>query len=149
MDIYNTPQFATIEKKVHPKDEMYLFFTTHPAHKDNSLQSYFESGDGMIQCLLDIFEKTAINTEETKSFLEFACGYGRFTRHLVKIITPSKITVSDVYKEAVDFQQNVFGVKGFYSKFNPDDVDISEKYDVIFVASLFSQIGRASCRERV
>lgn len=139
----NTPisnQYGNIETKVHPKDEMYLFFTTHPAHKDTPLKSYFDSGAGMLQSLLEILNKTGYKIEEMNSFLEFACGYGRFTRHLVKIMPPQKITGSDVYKEAVDFQRKVFGVKGFYSEFNPEDVTIPEKYDIIFVASLFSHL---------
>lgn len=140
MDMNNLNQLEGIEEKVHPDDEMYLFFTTHPAHKDRPLQSYFESGKGIKQSLLNILDKIGVKTEEINKLLEFACGYGRFTRHLVKMIHPSRITVSDVYREAVDFQQNVFGVKGFYSEFNPDDVDITEKYDVIFVASLFSHL---------
>jgi 2-polyprenyl-3-methyl-5-hydroxy-6-metoxy-1,4-benzoquinol methylase len=140
VEINNLNHLGVIEEKVHPDDEMYLFFTTHPAHKDNPLQSYFESGEGMKHCLLSIFENIGTKIEEINEFLEFACGYGRFTRHLVKMTPPSKITVSDVYREAVDFQQNVFGVKGFYSEFNPEDVNVPEKYDVIFVASLFSHL---------
>lgn len=34
---------------VHPDDEMYLFFTTHPDHLKTPLKSYFISGDGMLQ----------------------------------------------------------------------------------------------------
>jgi SAM-dependent methyltransferase len=94
----------------------------------------------MLKSLLEVLDKIGVKIEEIDSFLEFACGYGRFTRHLVKIIPPQKITGSDVYKEAVDFQKKMFGVKGFYSGFNPDDITIPEKYDVIFVASLFSHL---------
>jgi SAM-dependent methyltransferase len=136
----NSNQYSHIETKVHPMDEMYLFFTSHPDHKDTPLQSYFDSGAGMIRTLLEILDKIGLRLEETNSFLEFACGYGRFTRHLVKIVPPLKITGADVYKEAVDFQKTVFGVKGFYSEFDPEDVTIPEKYDIIFVASLFSHL---------
>lgn len=140
INLFNSNQYGNIETKIHTKDEMYLFFTTHPDHKDTPLESYFDSGATMMQSLLEILDKIGFKIEETNSFLEFACGYGRFTRHLVKIISPQKITGSDVYKEAVDFQKNVFGVKGFYSEFNPEDITIPEKYDIIFVASLFSHL---------
>jgi SAM-dependent methyltransferase len=140
MDSINLTRYGNIETKVHPKDEMYLFFTTHTDHKDTPLQSYFDSGLGMKQSLFEILDNIGVKIGETNSFLEFACGYGRFTRHLVKMIHPSQITVSDVYKDAVDFQKNVFGVKGFYSEFDPEDVDFPEKYDMIFVASLFSHL---------
>ena len=139
-NIANSNPTSDIISKIHPKDEMYLFFTTHPGHKNIPLQSYFDSGAGMLQNLLEILDKIELKIEETNSFLEFACGYGRFTRHLVKIIPPHKITGSDVYRDAVDFQKEVFDVKGVYSEFNPDDVTIPEKYDIIFVASLFSHL---------
>jgi hypothetical protein len=37
MDINNLNQLDYIEERVHPEDEMYLFFTTHPAHRENHL----------------------------------------------------------------------------------------------------------------
>jgi len=133
-------QSFKLEASIHPNDEMYSFFTTHPLHKDNPIESYFNSGTGMLHSLLDILKQVNVNIVEISSFLEFACGYGRFTRHLLKIIPPNKITGSDVYREAVDFQKKTFGVEGFYSRFNPDEVIIPKKYDVIFVASLFSHL---------
>ncbi|MCX6245740.1 MAG: class I SAM-dependent methyltransferase [Bacteroidetes bacterium] len=125
---------------VHPDDEMYLFFITHPDHKDFPLRSYFLSGIGMLQEFQEILRKTGTSLENTKTFLEFACGYGRFTRHLVRCLDPGKITVSDVYKDAVDFQEQTFGVNGFYSDVNPEKVIIPGTYEIIFVASLFSHL---------
>jgi SAM-dependent methyltransferase len=74
------------------------------------------------------------------SFLEFACGQGRFTRHLARIFKQHQLTVSDVVPGSVDFLQSAMGVKGFYSSTNPDEVKIPGKYDVIFVLSLFSHL---------
>jgi len=128
---------------------MYSFFTTHPQCKDNPLESYFDSGFGMVQSLFEILGKAGYKFSEVNSFLEFACGYGRFTRHLVNVISPEKITGSDVYKEAVDFQKNVFGVKGFYSEFDPEKLVVPEKYDIIFVASLFSHLPLLTWRKWV
>lgn len=126
--------------EIHPEDEMYLFFTTHPDHKNTPLKSYFVSGEGMLQSLQKILDETGTSLEEVDSFLEFACGYGRFTRHLITCLDPERITVSDVYEKAVDFQKSIFGVEGFYSDTNPDKLEVPGKYDVIFVASLFSHL---------
>jgi SAM-dependent methyltransferase len=131
---------------VHPDDEMYLFFTTHPDHIKTPLKSYFISGEGMIQSFLEILRKVEKPIGDINSFLEFACGYGRFTRHLLGYLDPKKITVSDVYKNAIDFQKNTFGVEGFYSTFEPDELDIPKKYDIIFVASLFSHLPERTWR---
>jgi 2-polyprenyl-3-methyl-5-hydroxy-6-metoxy-1,4-benzoquinol methylase len=132
--------------KVHPADEMYLFFTTHPDHLNTPLKSYFVSGNGMVQDFLEILSKSGKSIGRINSFLEFACGYGRFTRHLLGHLDPKKITVSDVYKGAVDFQKATFGVEGFYSEFDPAELEIQKNYDVIFVASLFSHLPEKTWR---
>lgn len=131
---------------VHPDDEMYLFFTTHPDHLHTPLKSYFISGEGMIRDFREILIKVGKPIASINSLLEFACGYGRFTRHLIEYVDPRNITVSDVYKDAVDFQKSTFGVDGFYSTFDPDELDIPKKYDVIFVASLFSHLPETTWR---
>jgi SAM-dependent methyltransferase len=104
------------------------------------LLSYFISGDGMLRNLCQMMNAAGKSLESTGKFLEFASGYGRFTRHLLRCLDPKKITVADVYKNAVDFQISTFGVEGFYSEFDSNKVEISNKYDVIFVASLFSHL---------
>ncbi|MBO1346566.1 MAG: hypothetical protein EBE86_003795 [Hormoscilla sp. GUM202] len=40
------------------------------------------------------------------AFLDFACGYGRFTRFLVQEMSPDRILVSDIYSEAARFVYN-------------------------------------------
>lgn len=131
---------------VHPDDEMYLFFTTHPDHRNTPLKSYFISGDGMLQNLGEMLNSAGKSLEDTGRFLEFACGYGRFTRHLLRRLDPKRVTVSDVYRNAVDFQKATFGVDGFYSEFDPGKLEIPNKYDVIFVASLFSHLPEKTWR---
>lgn len=132
--------------KIHPRDEIFHFFTTHPDHKTTPFKSYFTSGEGMLQRLQEILLETGISLEDVDSFLEFACGYGRFTRHLTMCLDPQKITVSDVYKKAIDFQKSAFGVEGFYSEINPDELDIPGEYEVIFIASLFSHLPKKTWR---
>ncbi len=131
---------------VHSDDEMYLFFTSHPDHRNTPLKSYFISGDGMLQNLREMLNSIGRSLESTGSFLEFACGYGRFTRHLLRYLNPRRVTVSDVYRDAVDFQKATFGVDGFYSEFDPGKLEIPKKYDVIFVASLFSHLPEQTWR---
>jgi SAM-dependent methyltransferase len=77
------------------------------------------------------------------SFLEFACGYGRFTRFLVRRLEPAKITVSDISRAAVDFQRRAFGVQGFYSTESAANLHHDRCYEVVFVASLFSHLSIA------
>jgi SAM-dependent methyltransferase len=73
-------------------------------------------------------------------FLDFACGYGRVTRFLIQELPPEHIWVSDIYAKAVQFQQAQFGVNGFVSMTKPEDLICEQKFDFIFVASLFSHL---------
>ena len=75
-----------------------------------------------------------------RSFLEFASGHGRFTRHLARVFRDGQLTVSDVVPGSVEFIRSTMGVNGFYSHANPLDLEIPSQYDVIFVLSLFSHL---------
>jgi SAM-dependent methyltransferase len=81
---------------------------------------------------------------KTGKFLEFASGHGRFTRHLVKALGAERVTVSDVVPGAVDFSQRTFGVPGFRSTSTPEDLAWPQRYDVVFVLSLFSHLPRST-----
>lgn len=117
-------------------DEMYLFLVEHSI--SDPIQEYFESGESMMLSLEEIFDDLKINRID--SFLDFACGYGRFLRFLVQRMDSSCITVADINRRAVDFCKRTFGVRGFYSTASPNSLTDGEKYSVIFVASLFSHL---------
>ena len=51
--------------------------------------------------------------EKVAAFLDFASGYGRFTRFLVQHLPADRIWVSDIQADAVAFQEEQFGVHGF------------------------------------
>ena len=69
-----------------------------------------------------------------------AAGYGRFTRFLPSLFSAGLVTVSDIDKNAVDFCREKIRVNGFYSTEDPQKLVIENKYDVIWVASLFSHL---------
>jgi SAM-dependent methyltransferase len=71
--------------------------------------------------------------------LEFAAGFGRFTRHLVGAI-PGKVTCSDVLPGSVEFLQREFGVNAFASSHHPQNLQLKPEYDLIFVLSLFTHL---------
>ncbi|MGH8029020.1 MAG: class I SAM-dependent methyltransferase [Arenimonas sp.] len=129
---------------IHPEDEMFLYVLDHPERAPNPQTHYFSGGERMLTRLHDLLGKLDLKLADTRRFLEFACGYGRFTRHLVRVLPPSRITVSDLSHKAVDFQRATFGVKGVYSHLSPDDVKFADQFDLIFVASLFSHLPDAA-----
>lgn len=72
--------------------------------------------------------------------LDFASGYGRVSRFLAGYYGSDHIVVSEVKEDAVNFQTRQFGVKGMYSVFEPDELKCENKFDVVFVGSLFTHL---------
>jgi SAM-dependent methyltransferase len=134
---------------VHPDDEMFQFMVDNWKWRHHvepmegpadALHTYLVSGDVMVGPLRRALEDQGRALAGVGSFLEFASGYGRFTRFLVTQVPPPRVTVSDISHGAVDFARATFGVDGFYSTALPTDLHHDGRYEVIFVASLFSHL---------
>lgn len=126
---------------ISPKDEMYLFIKRLRADDpDASYLEYLSTGKRMLDDVRQIIDQLFGGFDKIGSFLDFACGYGRFTRFLVQEMPPERIAVSDIFAEAVEFQQSQFGVSGIVSVPDPKDFPIDRRYDCVVVASLFSHL---------
>ena len=138
-NIYNAKYGGDFISDIDKRDEMYQFLVNEPSVND-PIAEYFYSGELLLTGLQEVFEDLGYSFNQIDTFLDFACGYGRFTRFLIQKLDHEKITVSDIDKNAVDFVKSTFGVNGFYSVDNPDRLIHDTRYDVIFVASLFSHL---------
>lgn len=127
--------------QIAPEDDIFHFFAGHPT-STNPLRDYLADGWRTLSELMLLLEAVNRPLLKTRSFLEFASGHGRFTRHLVKALGSQRVTVSDVVPGAVDFSRHVFGVDGFTSTSAPEDIAWPQRYDVVFVLSLFSHLPR-------
>ena len=107
---------------------------------------YLRSGELYFDHLARVLGELGRLLPRTTSLLDFACGYGRVTRFLVTALEPSRVTVSDINPDAVDFVRATFGVRGFHSSADPDDVAHDQRYDVVFVVSLFTHLSLAPWR---
>jgi SAM-dependent methyltransferase len=76
--------------------------------------------------------------------LDFASGYGRLTRLLVHERLAEEVTVSDILEGGMEFQAQQFGVRTILSTTDPENFVAAEKYDLIFVASLFTHLPEAT-----
>jgi len=126
---------------IHAEDEMYLYGLQALGDPALARSNYFRQGSEIhaaVQRLLD-WRFSAGQLQAVK-VLDFACGYGRATRFLASRLPPANIWVSDIYAGAVAFQQATFGVKGFVSQVEPDQVHCEGGFDLIFVASLFTHL---------
>ncbi len=128
-----------INVKIHPQDEMYLYALKNTdGRKDEALLRYFSNGKRILDAVKQIVDWYFDGFENISSFLDFASGYGRFSRFLLQEIPTNKIWVSDIYPEAVEFQKQEFGVEGIVSTNYPEDYQINKKFDCIFACSFFS-----------
>jgi SAM-dependent methyltransferase len=101
---------------------------------------YLRSGRGMIRDVERLLDRLGRPLAQTGSLLEFACGYGRFTRFAVARLGAGRVTSSDIDPKAVAFVGQTFGVRTFDSVAEAADLAVDDRFDVIFVASLFSHL---------
>jgi SAM-dependent methyltransferase len=106
----------------------------------HSLKRYYDGGERNVSEIESILAALGAPLGDADSILEFACGHGRLTRHLVRRVSPAKLTVSDIDRGAVDFVARTFGVRGLYSTREPEQLVHDVRYDLILVVSLFSHL---------
>ena len=136
-------EWIGVNCEVSPQDDIFRFFAGHPTSV-NPLRDYFADGWRTLSELMLLLESVQRPLLGAGSFLEFASGHGRFTRHLVKALGAERVTVSDVVPDAVAFARDTLGVPGFLSAARPEDVAWPRRYGVVFVLSLFSHLPRGS-----
>ncbi|MDO9313886.1 MAG: class I SAM-dependent methyltransferase [Burkholderiaceae bacterium] len=128
-----------VNTQISTDDDIFRFFANHPSSK-NPVRDYLADGWRTMMELHEALGVVDMTLHKCRSFLEFASGHGRFTRHLARIFDQGQLTASDVVSGSVEFLQEAMGVKGFYSQPNASDLKFTEKYDIIFVLSLFSHL---------
>ena len=123
---------------IDPRDDIFRFFANHEIAK-NPIREYLSDGWRTLSELMLLLEAVDRPLSKTGSVLEFAAGFGRFTRHLVKVL-PGRVTCSDVMPGSVTFLREQFGVESFQSSHDPEQVLAFAKYDLVFVLSMFTHL---------
>jgi len=130
-----------VVEEIHPADAMYQTIA-HGAdmRPECGRFTYFRSGYEALLALENVLRCTDKPLSSRQRVLEFACGYGRVTRHLVGVVSSDQIYCSDIVEDAVRFVRDTFGVNGFVSSTQPEQLVMKDSFDVIFVSSLFSHL---------
>ena len=123
---------------IDPRDDIFRFFANHEIAK-NPIREYLADGWRTLSELMLLLEAVDRPLLKTQSALEFAAGFGRFTRHLVKVL-PGRVTCTDVMPGSVEFLREQFGVESFQSSHDPEQVLAPDKYDLVFVLSMFTHL---------
>jgi SAM-dependent methyltransferase len=122
-------------------DEMYLFALSNVKDdRERALVRYYAIGRRILDTVKQVVAWHFGSFENVPSFLDFACGYGRFTRFLIQEMPPERVWVSDIYANAVKFQTEYLGVSGIVSTGKPENYLIDRKFDCILANSFFSHM---------
>ncbi len=111
------------------------------AHQDASLavSQYFGIALQQYHTAAEVIARLQRTCPEPR-ILDFACGYGRLLNLLIHNVPAERIWASEIQPDAVSFAVENFGVHGLLSSVRPEDFDPGERFDLIWVASLFSHL---------
>lgn len=132
---------GSLDLKIDARDEMLGFLVEGlEGDRDRALLAYFRSGLSIADGLLQVLRWRFGDLRRIGSVLDFASGYGRITRFLVREIPADRLWVADVYADGVRFQHERFGVHGVVSRVDPEGFLLRETFDAILVTSLFTHL---------
>lgn len=127
-----------INCRIHPDDDIFRFFV-RDGQSRNPVRDYLADGWRTLGELMVLLERLERPLLKTASMLEFASGFGRFTRHLAPLL-PGRLTCADVMPGSMAFAREQFGVATVESSFEPGSLEFPERYEVVFVLSLFTHL---------
>lgn len=140
-------ELSTFLFDIHPADEMFEGALISCLDQPTLARtSYFNAGWQLFHVVRQIAQWRFGGLDRVASFLDFACGYGRFARFLVSSLAPDRVWVSDIYDGAVRDLEARLGVHGVMSAVDPGEFRIDQRFDLVFVASLFSHLPDARFR---
>ncbi len=123
---------------IDPRDDIFRFFAAHPLAR-NPIREYLSDGWRTMSELMVLLERLERPLMQMNSVLEFAAGFGRFTRHLAHAL-PNRVTCTDIQPGSVEFLKRQFSVNAFYSATDPEQIIYPQQYELIFVLSLFTHL---------
>ncbi|MEO8380465.1 MAG: class I SAM-dependent methyltransferase [Acidobacteriota bacterium] len=131
------PRWEELNRAVDERDDMLDFaMQLFEGDRDRAVENYFRNALEQFGLVRHIARWRG----PVRRMLDFASGYGRLTRLLVHQHLADEVTVSDILVGGMEFQAAQFGVRTLLSTTRPEDFVAPEKYDLIFVASLFTHL---------
>lgn len=136
------PGFATSPAtlRIHPNDQMFTHSLDHHRDAGAALSQYFAISLQQFSVARQLFDALFGDDVQRLRVLDFACGYGRLLRFLGAVVPAQQTWASDIQADAVAFVTETFGVHGIVSHADPSRFDPPQRFDAIWVASLFSHL---------
>jgi SAM-dependent methyltransferase len=120
---------------------MFAYTLAFAPDRDQAMQDHLRGGLAAFDVLDGVVRDSGRTWQQLDSILDFASGYGRSTRYVVAAVSdPARICVSDIKARAVRYQQAHFGVRGVVSASRPEDFSLRDRFNLVWVGSLFSHL---------
>jgi SAM-dependent methyltransferase len=100
--------------------------------------TYLIGGATALRCIKQAM--TAAGRSDVENVLDLPCGFGRVLRILKAAFPGARFTACDINRDGVDFCARTFDARPVYSAFDPSEVELGERFDLIWVGSLFTHL---------
>ncbi|NWG73792.1 MAG: class I SAM-dependent methyltransferase, partial [Rubrivivax sp.] len=134
---------GTLVTRIHADDQMLLHSLRHHRDAGAAVSQYYNVALQQYQAARQIVDATFPPAGDRVALLDFACGFGRLLRFLVCCDRDLELTASEIQDDALRFVADTFGVPTVRSSMQPEAFDPGRRFDVIWVASLFSHLPQA------
>ncbi|MFT3817633.1 MAG: methyltransferase domain-containing protein [Rubrivivax sp.] len=131
------PRLST---RIHPADQMLLHSLRHHRDPNAALAQYFNVALQQYHAARQVLDALLPPAHGRVEVLDFACGFGRLIRFLCCCERDLAISVSEIQPEALQFVAAEFGVRTLPSAMQPEAFQPGQRFDFIWVASLFSHL---------
>lgn len=129
-----------LEFRVPSADQMLAHSLAHHGDAAIALSQYFNISIQQYNCFRQIAETAFERPPEKLRILDFACGYGRLLRFLAAWLPGQNLLGAEIQADALDTNKRLFGIEGHLSCSDPEAFSIDRRFDMIWVASLFSHL---------
>ena len=136
-DSVGSDGFSTL---IHPNDQMLTHSLQHHRDAGAALSQYFNIALQQYGAAQQVMRGYFGAVDPTVTVLDFACGYGRLLRFLSRAVPRTHLWASELQLDAVAFVAGEFDVQVLASHADPTRFDPVERFDFIWVASLFSHL---------
>lgn len=138
-------ELAGVDRGIDADDEMLGYAgAVRAGDLDAALVDYFRAGLDIARAVREVAAWRFGGLERAGAVLDFASGWGRATRFLVRLMPAHRLWVADIVPGAIAFQAARFGVHGIRSTARAEDFSPPRRFDLIWVNSLFTHLPEAA-----